>query len=181
MFPRPSQWFSLLAAFTVASVVGGCFKPLYGDHDSFEGASVVDKLRAVEVDVVKTSGPDRLRRVGGELRNETIFALTGGAAGSSDYHLTISLSGGLSTIFSNVNTGRVTGQSYTVTASYVLKEMSTGKELVRGVASSSASTDLPGLQYFAGNRAIRDVENRTAKAISENIRNRLATYFYSGT
>ena len=36
-------------------------------------------------------------------------------------------------------------------------------------------------QRFTGDRGLRDAENRAAKVIADNIRNRLASYFTTGT
>jgi len=58
----------------------------------------------------------------------------------------------------------------------------TGKKVVTGQTFSRVSYDIPGQQQrFAGDRGLRDAENRAAKVIAENIRSRLASYFAAGT
>jgi LPS-assembly lipoprotein len=47
---------------------------------------------------------------------------------------------------------------------------------------SRVSYNIPGQQQrFAGDRGLRDAENRAAQVIADNIRNRLASYFVAGT
>ena len=53
-------------------------------------------------------------------------------------------------------------------ASYVLTEIATGKAVVSGTTFSRVSYDIPGQQQrFAGDRGLRDAENRAAKVIAE--------------
>lgn len=177
------RWPALLVTLTVASLVGGCFRPMYGTNAINEGPNVVEKLRAIEVAPIKTSGADpRVPRVGGQVRSELIFQLTGGGEpNTTDYRIALTVSGALATVFSNVRAGRADNQSYGVTASYSLVDVSTGKQLFTDTTFSRVAFDLPGQQYFAAQRMLRDAENRAAKMIAENIRNRLASYFYSGS
>lgn len=172
----------LIMVLAIGSLVSGCFRPMYGTGAISDGSNVADKLRAIEVAAVKTAGPGAgLPRLGGQVRNELIFQLTGGGEpNTAEYRIVMSVSGGVSTVISNVSTGRSSNQSYSAVASYSLVDISTGKELVSGSASSRSSFDLPGQQYFAGQRALRDTENRVAKLLAENIRTRLASYFYTG-
>jgi len=73
-------------------------------------------------------------------------------------------------------------QNYTLTASYRLIDLATGKSVITDGTSSSVSFNLPGQQQrFAGERGLRDAENRAAQVIAESIRNRLASYFTAGT
>jgi LPS-assembly lipoprotein len=54
--------------------------------------------------------------------------------------------------------------------------------VVRSETSSRVSFNIPGQQQrFAGERGLRDAENRAALVIAESIRNRLASYFTAGT
>jgi LPS-assembly lipoprotein len=81
-----------------------------------------------------------------------------------------------------VTTGRTDQQNYGIDASYRLVEIGTGKQVVGGSTFARVSYDTPGQQQrFAGNRGLRDAENRAAKVIAENIRSRLASYFTAGT
>lgn len=177
-----SRWPALLVTLAIGSLVSGCFKPMYGTDAIPNGSNVAEKMRAIEVAPVNVSGANlRLPRLGGQVRNELIFQLTGGGEpNTTDYRIVVSVSGAVSTVISNVSTGRSTTQSYAATASYSLIDVSTGKQLISGTTISRASFDLPGQQPFAGQRALRDTEDRVAKVIAEDIRNRLASYFYAG-
>lgn len=171
---------ALFMVLAIGSLVSGCFRPLYGTVASSNGSNVAEKMRAIEVTAVKTPG-SALRRLGGQVRNELVFQLTGGGEPSTtDYRIVISVSGGVSTVISNSSTGRSSIQSYLATATFSLIDVSTGQQLVSDTTFSRASFEIPGQQYFAGQRALRDTEDRVAKVLAENIRNRLASYFYTG-
>ena len=64
---------------------------------------------------------------------------------------------------------------------YTLKDLATGKDVIKTTTFARVSYDIPGAeQRFARIRGLRDAENRAAKVIAENIRNRLASYFVAG-
>jgi LPS-assembly lipoprotein len=72
--------------------------------------------------------------------------------------------------------------NYGIDANYTLTDLATNKVVVRSIASSRVSYNIPGQQQrFAGERGLRDAEDRAATVISDNIRNRLASYFTAGT
>jgi LPS-assembly lipoprotein len=184
-FPRFAR---LLMALAVAGLTAGCFQPLYGDRASVGTApgavgGIADKMRSVDVLPVVANVPGRLPRVGGEIRNALIFDLTGGGdANTTAYTLKITVSSTNLQIISDVNTARPDQQNYGIDAYYTLTEVGTGKPLFSGSTFSRVSYDTPGQeQRFAGLRGLRDAENRAAKVISENIRNRLASHFAAGT
>lgn len=179
-FPRTAR---LLLALTLAGLTAGCFQPLYGERSIVGGAAIRDKMGSVEVAPVRTSTGNRLPRVGVEVRNELIFDLTGGSGGSgSAYRLDISLSASQLQVIVDINSGRPDIQNYSIDASYAMVEVATGRQVVSGTAFSRVSYNIPGqLQRYAGDRGLRDAENRAAKAIADNIRTRLASYFTAGT
>jgi LPS-assembly lipoprotein len=172
----------LLAALALAGLTAGCFQPLYGEK-SVGGAGLVDKMSAVEVAPINTPKGTKLSRVGGEIRNELIYELTGGgAAGTASYRLDIKLNSSLRSVIVDINTARPEFQTYGIDAVYTLIEVGTGKTVVTGTTFSSVSFNTPGQQQrFAGDRGLRDGENRAAKVIADNIRTRLASYFTAGT
>jgi LPS-assembly lipoprotein len=179
-FPRFAR---LLMVLALAGLTAGCFQPLYGERVTAGGESVVDKMRAIEVlPVVATLGK-RLPRVGGEVRNELMYQLTGGGSGNATaYQLKIYISSTNLQIISDVATARAAVQNYGIDAYYTLTEVGTNKQVVSSSTFSRVSYDIPGQQQrFAGDRGLRDAENRAAKVIAENIRNRLASYFVGGT
>jgi LPS-assembly lipoprotein len=179
-FPRFAR---LLMALALAGLTAGCFQPLYGDQTVTGGSGVRDKMSAVEVVPVVASVGTRLPRVGGEVRNELIYQLTGGGeANTAAYRLTVYISSTNLQVIVDVNTNRPDVQNYGIDAYYKLVEVGTGKQVAAGSTFSRVSYDTPGEeQRFAGVRGLRDAENRAAKVIAENIRSRLASYFTAGT
>ena len=172
----------LLAALALAGLTAGCFQPLYGEK-SAGGAGLVDKMSTVEVAPLNVPKGTRLSRVGGEIRNELIYELTGGGgAGTTSYRLDIKLNSSLRSVIVDIDTARPELQNYGIDAVYSLTEVGTGKQVVNGTTFSRVSYNIPGQQQrFAGDRGLRDAENRAAKVIADNIRTRLASYFAAGT
>jgi LPS-assembly lipoprotein len=175
--PRGANIFFAVA---LAGLVGGCFRPLYGDF-SASGTGVVDKMRSIEVVPIKT-GSGRVPRIGGEVRTELMYQLTGGGAtNSTEYRLIISLGASSSSLVTDVSTGRSDSQILGIDASYSLIETSTGKPVLSGTTFARTSYDFPGQQQrFAGERALRNAENQAAKVIAENIRTRIESHFAVG-
>jgi len=112
-----------------------------------------------------------------------IYELTGGgAAGTTSYRLDIKLTSSLRSVIVDIDTARPELQNYGIDAVYTLVEVGTGKPVVNGTTFSRVSYNIPGQQQrFAGERGLRDAENRAAKVIADNIRTRLASYFTAGT
>jgi LPS-assembly lipoprotein len=82
----------------------------------------------------------------------------------------------------DASSGRADVTNYGIDATYTLTELATGKAVVRSTTSSRVSYNIPGQQQrFAGERGLRDAENRAASVIADAIRNRLASYFTAGT
>lgn len=173
----------LLLTFALAATVSGCLRPLYGDQALNGRSSIVDNMRSIEVDPVKVSVGNRLPRVGGEVRNRIIFALTGGGApNTSNYRLVVNMSSQNLQVVSDVISGRPDGMNYGIDISYTLIEIGTGKSVVNGSTFSRVFYNVPGQQQrFAGERALRDAENRAAEVIADAIHSRLASYFAAGT
>lgn len=179
-FPRLTR---LLLVFALAGLTAGCFQPLYGDQTVTGGSGVRDKMSAVEVAPVVSTAGTRLPRVGGEVRTELMYQLTGGGeANTAAYRLTVYISSTNLQVIADVATARSDVQNYGIDAYYKLIEVGTGKQVAAGSTFSRVSYDTPGQQQrFAGVRGLRDAENRAAKVIAENIRSRLASYFTAGT
>jgi LPS-assembly lipoprotein len=179
-FPRIVR---LLMVLAVAGLTAGCFQPLYGDKATVGGPGIAERMKTVDVVPVKSAAGTRLQRVGIELRNEVIFGLTGGGAPATpNYKLFISIGSTNLQIIVDVTTARPDMQNYGIDASYQLIEVGTGKIVVTGTTFSRVSYNLPGQQQrFAGERGLRDAENRAAQVIAENIRSRLVSHFAAGT
>jgi LPS-assembly lipoprotein len=174
-------------ALGLAGFVGGCFQPLYAEHPVAVGAAgnpgVVGKLRAVDVPVIDTPAGSRLARVSVNVRNELIYDLTGGSGGFSPTHrLDVKLVATQLQVIVDINTARPDVNNYGIDSNYTLTELATGRVVVKGQTFARVSYNIPGQeQRFAGERGLRDAENRAAKEIAENIRNRLASFFVAGT
>ena len=174
----------LVAVFALAGLTAGCFQPLYGEH-SIAGASssVAEAMKGVAVDPLKTPRGTRLDRVGVEVRNDLLFGLAGGAPVPLPTHrLQIDLSSLQQQIIVDITSGRADVQNYGIDARYRLIDLATGKTVINGSTFSRVSFSIPGQQQrFAGERGLRDAEDRAATVIADHIRNRLASYFTAGT
>jgi len=177
----------LLIVVGLAGLTAGCFTPLYGTSTAVVGGSdVANKLSAVEVapiDPANAPNGSRIARVGVGVRNELMFDLTGGRAAAPPTHrLDIRLTSTTLQVIVDVNTARPDVENYGINATYTLTDLNTGKKVVTATTFSRVSYNIPGQeQRFAGDRGLRDAEDRAAKVIAENIRSRLASYFVAGT
>jgi LPS-assembly lipoprotein len=173
----------ILLALALAGLTAGCFQPLYGDRSIGAAAGVTDKLSAIDVPPIDTPNGTRLSRVAVELRDQLLFDLTGGGpAQSSAYRLVVKLTASQQQVIVDINSARPEIQNYGIDATYTLVDNASGKPIVTGTTFSRVSYNIPGQQQrFAGDRGLRDAENRAAKVIADNIRLRLASHFTAGT
>jgi len=172
------------AVLALAGLTGGCFQPLYAERPTpVGGVGVATQLRAVDVSPIDAPGGSRLSRVSVGVRNELIYDLTGGSGGYSPTHrLDVKLSATQLQVIVDINTARPDFNNYGIDSTYTLTELATGKVVVKGQTFARVSYNIPGQeQRFAGERGLRDAENRAAKEIAENIRSRLASFFVAGT
>src|SRR6185369_15541448 len=170
----------------LGSLVAGCFQPMYAEHPlpgAAGSASVVGAMRAVDVAAIDAPAGSRLARVSVNVRNELIYDLTGGGGGFSPTHrLDVKLTATQLQVIVDINTARPDVNNYGIDSTYTLTELATGRVVVKGQTFARVSYNIPGQeQRFAGERGLRDAENRAAREISENIRNRLASFFVAGT
>jgi LPS-assembly lipoprotein len=173
----------LVAVIGLAGLTAGCFQPMYGTASVGQTAGLGDKMSTVDVAVISAPNGTREARLGNVVRNNLIFATTGGgAAAAPDYRLDIRLSSSQTQVIVDINTGRPDVVNFGLDATYTLTELSTGKKVLTSQTFSRVSYNIPGQeQRFAGDRGQRDAETRAATVISDNIRNRLASYFVAGT
>jgi LPS-assembly lipoprotein len=172
------------AALALAGLAAGCFQPLYAERPTPAGVTgVADRLSSVDVESIDAPSGSRLARVSVGVRDELIYDLTGGGGGApSVYRLKVRLSATNLQVIVDINTARPDINNYGIDAVYTLTEIGTGKPVVKGQTFARVSYNIPGQeQRFAGERGLRDAENRAAKEIAENIRNRLASHFAAGT
>lgn len=173
----------VLLALALAGLTAGCFQPLYGDRSVGAASGVSDKLSAVDVPPIDTPNGTRVARVGVELRDQLLFDLTGGGpAQSSAYRLVVKLNANQTQVIVDINSARPEIQNYGIDATYTLIDNASGKTILNGTTFARVSYNIPGQQQrFAGDRGLRDAENRAAKVIADNIRLRLASHFTAGT
>ena len=163
-----------LAVVAVAAVAGlglaGCgFQPLYGNNTTTAtGTRLSEAMSSVDVQPIPG-------RVGQKVRNELIFANTGGGnAAAPRYRLNIAL------LEKDIQqlvqvTGNARGQVYQLQARYKLVDVASGKVIHEGMAVSRA----PYTRFqevFSNVRARYNAEDRAAKTISESIKSQLAAY-----
>lgn len=173
----------LLAAGGLALTTAGCFEPMYGDPKLVQTAGLDDKMATVEVVPVNAPTSSRLARVGVVMRNALLFDITrGGPEGPKKYRLDIQLTSTQQQVIVDIQSGRPDIQNYGINAVYTLTDLDTKKPAFRAETFARVSYDIPGQQQrFAGERALRDAEDRAATVIADNIRSRLASFFVAGT
>jgi LPS-assembly lipoprotein len=122
-------------------------------------------------------------RLAVELRNQLLFDLTGGGGTSSPTHeLDIKMTSNRSSVIVDLTSQRPDVENFGADVIYTLKDLATGKIVVRSTTFARVSYDTPGSeQRFARIRGLRDAENRAAKVVADQIRNRLASFFVAGT
>ena len=183
--PRPtvSRFAPLATALALASLLGGCFEPMYGEKTLAGGPGLSQRLRAVSVEPIKAASGTPNARIAVELQNDLNYDFTGGAGQVGKTHqLVITLTTQNQQIIVDITTARPDVQQFGINASYTLTEVATGKPVVSGSTFARVSYDNPGQQQrFANARGQRDAENRAAKVISEAIKARMASYFAAWT
>ena len=164
------SWRSLVIAMLAgawACALAGCgFQPMYGGTTA-NGSKLSAVMAGVEINPIPG-------RVGQKLRNELIFATTGGsAAPPSQYHLDISIKESVTDQLVQI-TGDATGQVFQLDATYKLMD-GKGVVILQGTAIARAPYNRF-QEIFANVRARYDAENRAARTCAESIRTRIAAY-----
>jgi len=166
-----------------AGTTAGCFQPLYSEQPFAGSPGVSTALNGVDVlQIDAPTGTDDAR-IAVELRNDLLFNLQGGSGGGSPTHaLKIRVIPSRYPIIQDFQTARASSELYSITATYVLTDLRTGKVVINDTTVAKVSFDIPGEQQrFARARALRDAENRAAQVIADNIRTRLASFFVAGS
>jgi LPS-assembly lipoprotein len=173
----------LAAVFGAASLVAGCFEPLYGRGPSPGGDSVHDKLAEVLIAPIPARQGTAESRIAVGMHNALQYDLNGaGGADAPTHRLDVTLATTQISVIVDVVSGRPTAEVDGVTAHYQLVEIATGKVVLKDTTFAHVDTDAPGSeQRFAQQRALRDAEDRAVQLVAEAIRNRLASYFVAGT
>jgi len=171
----------LLVVAAFAALTAGCFQPMYAEHaDGTPGLR--DKLMGVELPPVEKPNSSREARLGVAIRNALAFKLYGNATGTAPTHrLVIKFTTSRYDLMTDPDTGLPTSENSGIDAQYNLIDIATNKSVMTGTTFSHVSYDIPGsYQRFSRERALRDAEDRASQEIAENIKTRLASYFFSG-
>src|SRR5579863_2724923 len=171
--------FLIVAA--LAALTAGCFQPMYAEHtDGTPGLR--EKLMGVELPPVEKPNSSRDARIGVAIRNALAFKLYGNATGAPPTHrLVIKFTTSRYDLMTDPNTGLPTSENYGVDAQFNLIDNATNKSVMTGTTFSHLSFDIPGsYQRFSRERALRDAEDRACQEVAENIKTRLASFFFAG-
>jgi LPS-assembly lipoprotein len=173
----------LVAVLAAASLVGGCWQPLYGTGPTIAADSVQDKMQQVDIPPIPAPRGQPAARIAVSLRNSLQYTFNGGAGANAPiYTLKVAVATTQLSIIVDNSSGRPDAQVDAVISSYQLIEIATGKTVLTDQTTAHVDYDIPGsAQRFAKQRAQRDAEDRAVGLVSETIRNRLASYFVAGT
>lgn len=173
--PRPlsrRRLVGLAGAGLLALATAGCFQPMYAQKNPVSGATMQEQLENIEV--VFSGG-----RLGNEVRNDLIFALTGGAGNpaGAPYRLELTVTTSIVASIVDSVSGLPEVELVTVNVAWRLFDSADPKKpLIGATAFGKASID-SGYQRFARERAIRDAQNRASQVAAESIKGQLASYF----
>jgi LPS-assembly lipoprotein len=154
-----------LAALALGVLASACtVQPVY--MPIAQGPQVAADLSAISIEDVSD-------RVGQQVRNNLIFGFTGGGvAAPARYDLAMRVTSREARLgFERDETAPA--YSVTVTVTYELKEIATGKVILRSLNRGVASYDRSN-QAFANQRARIDAEDRAAQQVADDIQLRLA-------
>lgn len=145
-------------AFVAGFMITACqVRPLYSDSSAGGTQSI------------GISAPDT--RVAQVVRNELVFGFSGGAGetGNPQYDMDLVVSVLNQGVLPASTAGEFNAARIVVTASYTLRDSSTGEQLFSGERRAVAALDNPDQEY-GRTRAIRDAENRAAREAAAFIR-----------
>lgn len=154
-----------LAALALGLLAAACtVQPVY--MPIAQGPQVAADLSAIQIEDVGD-------RVAQQVRNNLIFGFTGGGvAAPPRYDLALRVTSREARLgFERDETAPA--YSVTVTVAYELKEIGTGKVVLRSLNRGVASYDRSN-QAFANQRARIDAEDRAAQSVADDIQLRLA-------
>lgn len=155
----------------VAASISGCsdgggFRPMYGKTPS--GVGLEEKLATIDVAPIPS-------RVGQRIRNELIFANTGGGDPAPPaYRLEIAIRESIGSTLVKT-TGEAVSQIYNLDATFKLISLKDKKVLLTGTSYSRAAFER--FQSIYSNvRARDDAENRAARTVADDLKGRLAAF-----
>lgn len=154
----------------VSPLLGACseggFRPLYGPSAS--GAHVQDRL--AQIDYAPIPG-----RVGQRIRNDLIFASTGGGDPlPPQFKVEIAIKESVTSLLVKT-TGEASSQVYNLEASFRVIDLKSKKQMFEGKSYARAAFE----RYesiYANIRAKEDAENRAARQMADELKVRLAAF-----
>ncbi|MFT0892785.1 LPS assembly lipoprotein LptE [Pseudochelatococcus sp. G4_1912] len=177
-----SDKFGLLPRLAVvvlaASLLGGCFRPLYGVSAS--GVSIQDQLAAIEVATINPGSRDNAR-LAYYTQTELTYRMNGGSPEEVDkqFRLEVTVTESVASTIINTSTGNAEAALLTGKAGFKLVPIGGGKAIYESQAIASSAYDRTP-QRFAALRAARDAQIRVSKALADQIHTRIAAKFASG-
>jgi len=169
-------------ALALAALCAGCFQPLYGEGTTtVVGGNLRDALKSIDVKQIDAVPNSAEAKLAVQIRNELLFSFTGGGYSTPPTHeLIVKISGANTAVTIDRDTKLPTTEVYSLRTTYTLVDIATKKVVVTGRAVAGVSYDDVNQQRFARLIAANDAERRAARVISENITQRLSSYFISG-
>jgi len=150
------------------SLVGGCaMRPLYGTASA--DGSVPAALESVTI-------PEADNRLGQLIRNDLVSGMRPAGSGAPDRYQLIIASRSREENAVEEEDSHVARRTVRVNATFVLKDISSGKPVFQGKTFSVVSYDRTG-QSFADLQAFNNAIERAARVVSTDIRTRVAAYF----
>ena len=171
----------IAGALALAVTLAACFQPLYGDRSAIGGPGVREALAGVEIVPIEAPKGSDLAPLAVLIRNELMFGVTGGSGGAPPTHrLVVRLAASRTPVVSTIGTYEF--ETVAIDASFTLTELATKKVVLNANSGARATFDMPGSQQrFARDRGLRDAQMRSAKVVADQVRARLASYFFAGT
>lgn len=159
------------AAIVAALAISGCtsnFRPMH--------AAAVDGTGSASAKLAKVKFQTIPGRPGQVIRNELIFAATGGGEdrATKAYTLQVAVTERTSSALV-ASTGDSSQRIYELTASFRLIRGSDNKMVLRGASVGRASI-IRNSAIYSNVRALRDAQDRAARTVATDLRGRLETY-----
>ncbi|MBB5754117.1 LPS assembly lipoprotein LptE [Prosthecomicrobium pneumaticum] len=157
------------AAALLALGLAGCtVTPVFMAGSTEIGARPGVSAELAAISIASVSG-----RVAQQVRNDLIFAFTGGGDEADPlYDLSLQVTSSETRLGFDRDESSP-AYSVTVTAVYELTEIKTGRSVTRGTSRGVASYDRSN-QQFANERALIDAQDRASQLIAEDMRLRIA-------
>lgn len=169
------------AVLALAALMAGCFQPLHGNRSADGRPGLRQMLSGVEIEPISTRPNSAEANIAVLIQNEMRFKFTGGGhEGRPTHRLKVQIAGNRSVVSTTNVTGLPNIENFVLNASYSLIDLSSGRTVLTGRATTTVSYDPAGTQRFARISGMQDAERRAAGVIAEAVSSRLASYFVSG-